>query len=336
MRGQTVHVVGVSGGKDSGITAKLAAIRAEKTGMSVRFVNTDTGNEAPWHHDHLDQMEAVLGAPIARIKQDFSEAIARRRERLPEQWGAVGVPQALIDRALSLMHPTGNPYLDLVLSKGMFAAGARRKFCTEELKIRPCDEQIVKPLLSAGTTVIQWFGIRSDESAKRADVERHPRFQRPGLHAADGHGRLLNYRPILDWSVEMVVAAHEYFGVPMNPAYGYGFSRYGCFPCVNERKGSMAIIARRFPEQVARIREWEKIVSQASVAWRKRENFEARDISTFFPTGTVPGLRRNTIEDVATWSLTARGGRQLDYLAGFIPDQQFYACTGGTGWCEAA
>lgn len=333
---RTVHVVGVSGGKDSGVVGALAKARQDRTGMAVRYINSDTGNEAPWHRDHLEAYGRALGIQVEFITQNFDDAIARRRERLPVQWAENGVPQHLIDHALEMLHPTGVPYLDLVLSKGMFAAGARRKFCTEELKIRPAEEQVVKPILNAGGNVVQWYGIRADESTKRADETRHPRFGRIRTNKVDGWGWMIEHRPILDWTVEMVVAAHKHFGIPMNPAYGEGFSRYGCFPCINERKAGMAIIARRYPEEVARIAEWERRVSACNVSWKKPENFARRDPATFFPAGTVPGLHRNAIDDIAAWSLTARGGRQADWLAGLVPDQQFYACTGGTGWCEAA
>lgn len=322
----TIHVGNVSGGKDSDCVVIRMMRRAEKRPMRMRFVFADTENEHELVYEHIEMVERFFGIPIERVRLDSTAAIMRRRERLPAQWAEAGVPQSYIDRALELLWPTGNAYLDLCLAKGMFAAGARRKFCTEELKIRPSDEQIVNPLLGEGYRVVQWLGIRADESAKRADEENHPRFQRVT-------SRFMLHRPILDYTVEDVVALHSEVGLPMNKLYSFGFSRVGCFPCVNERKNGMAIIHRRFPEHIDRIREWEALVSQVSVGWRKAENFG--DISTFFPSGTVPRMARNTIDDVADWSITARGGRQYDYLAGYIPDRKFYSC-GGTGWCEAA
>lgn len=323
----TVHIANVSGGKDSDCVLSLAMERcARRPALELIAVFADTGNEHEFVYEHIAYLEDFYGIKIVRVKQDSSAAILRRRERLPIQWTEAGVPQSFIDRALALLWPTGNAYLDLCLSKGMFAAGARRKFCTEELKIRPCDEQVIQPLLDAGRRVVQWLGIRSDESAKRAEVENHPRFQKVST-------RFLLYRPILDWTVADVVARHNDIGLKMNRLYSEGFSRVGCFPCINERKGGMAIIARKFPEHIARIRAWEELVSEVAVHWRKPESFG--DVATFFPAGTVPRMHRNTINDVADWAMTSRGGRQYDLLAGYVPDQKFYSC-GGTGWCEAA
>jgi 3'-phosphoadenosine 5'-phosphosulfate sulfotransferase (PAPS reductase)/FAD synthetase len=336
--GSTVHVVNVSGGKDSGATLELAMERkAQRPEMQIVPLFADTENEHEFVYEQLVYLEERYGVPITRVRLDSTDAIMRRRERLPGQWAEAGVAQHYIDRAMELLWPTGNAYLDLCLAKGMFAAGIKRKFCTEELKIKPADEQVVKPLLEAGHRVIQWFGIRADESAKRADEERHPRLWRQSLVSFESSftpaGRLVNIRPILDWTVDDIVAYHAARGLRMNPLYAHGFSRVGCFPCINERKGGMALITRHFPEHIERIRTWEQLLSEVNVSWRKAENF--LDVATFFPAGVVPGLHRNSIDDVARWSTTARGGRQQDFLAGFVPDQKFYSC-GGTGWCEAA
>jgi 3'-phosphoadenosine 5'-phosphosulfate sulfotransferase (PAPS reductase)/FAD synthetase len=324
------HLVHVSGGKDSDCCYLLAVER----GRPFRAIMADTGNEHEWTYEHAALLSERTGGPeVEMIRQDFTAAIMRRRDRLPVQWAAAGVPQSYIDRALELLWPTGNPYLDLVLSKGMFAARARKKFCTEELKIRPSDEQVVDPLLAMGRSVVQWFGIRADESVKRANEISYPKVGRgPRVNGA----RLIAFRPILGWSLDDVVAFHKRHGLPMNPLYAMGMKRVGCFPCVNENKASLSVIARKFPEHIDRIREWEQIVSQVSVGWRKAASF--RDISTFFPAGTVPGLHRNTIDDMADWSITSRGGRQynMHHEFGPIEDQQWRSCTGGRGDCEAA
>lgn len=317
-----VHVINVSGGKDSDCCYLLAV----KRGRPFRAVFADTGNEHEWTYEHVRRLPERTGGPeVEVVRADFTDGIARRRIRLPEQWRAAGVPESLIDRAVSLLVPSGNPYLDLVLMKGMFAAGARRKFCTEYLKVLPVSEQVIRPLYEGGETIIQWLGIRADESAKRSDETVHPRFER--------RGRLAYYRPILSWTIDDVIAFHRRHNLPLNPLYAEGFSRVGCFPCVNERKAGVARIAKGFPEHIERIREWEALVSEVNVGWRKPER--VGDICTFFPAGTVPGMDRNTIDDVVSWSFTKRGGHQFDMFAG-MTDTGFIACTAGMGWCEAA
>ena len=328
MRANFSHVVSVSGGKDSDCCYLLALER----GRPFRAVFADTGNEHDWTYEHVSRLHERTGGPkVEWVKADFTDGIARRRERLPEQWRAAGVPEQLIAEAVALLQPTGNPFVDLTLMKGMFAAGARRKFCTEYLKVLPVDQQFIRPLYDGGASIIQWLGIRADESPKRADETKHPAFERSRNRSGAG-GHLAYYRPILSWSVEDVITFHVRHGLPMNPLYAQGFSRVGCFPCVNERKAGVARIAKAFPDHIQRLRTWEALISRVNVSWKKAGSFG--DICTFFPAGTVTGRTRNTIDDVVDWSLTARGGRQYDMLAG-LQDEGRIACTAGMGWCEA-
>lgn len=330
------HVVNVSGGKDSDCCYLLAIER----GRPFRAVFADTGNEHPFTYEHVERLAEKTGGPkVEWVKQDFSAAIARRRLRLPEQWGLAGVEQSYIDRALEILHPTDIPYLDLVLSKGMFCASGMRKFCTEELKIRPTEEQLIKPIIAAGARAFQWLGIRADESVKRADVSRHPAFEKNGYcHPPRIDWSHVYYRPILSWTVQDVVAHHRRHGLPMNPLYQLGFTRVGCFPCINSTKSEIALISRHHRDQIDRIREWERLCSAVNVSWKNADRIG--DISTFFAVGKVPGMHRNTIDDVVEWSTTLRGGRMQDMFAGeegggYLADQGYYACTGGLGMCEA-
>lgn len=321
------HVVNVSGGKDSDCCYLLAVER----GRPFRAVFADTGNEHPWTYDHVRQLAARTGGPeVEWIKADFTDGLARRRERLPLQWRAAGVPEDKISRALELLQPTGNAYRDLVMFKGMFASGVSKKFCTEYLKIIPTDEYVIKPLLAEGCDVIQWLGIRADESPKRADVTKHPRFERSRGFRTTSFGL---FRPILTWTVADVVEHHRKHGLPLNPLYARGFKRVGCFPCINERKDGLAIMVRQFPAEFDRIREWESLVAQVHVAWQRAG--EEHGTPTFFPRGTVPGVAENPIDEVIRWATTKRGGVQQDMWAGRLEDEGILACAAGGGWCEA-
>jgi 3'-phosphoadenosine 5'-phosphosulfate sulfotransferase (PAPS reductase)/FAD synthetase len=327
----TQHIVNVSGGKDSDCCYLLALER----GRPFRAVFADTGHEHPWTYDHIQTLASRTGGPeVEWIKEDFTAALERRRARLPEQWSAVGVSQALIDRALEILHPTGVPYLDMVLSKGMFAASVSRKFCTELLKVKPSEDQVTAPLLESGVNVVQWLGIRADESAGRADVTKHPPVERRRWKPLRFRGaNLILYRPILTWDIDGVVDFHRRHGLPLNPLYGEGFNRVGCFPCINERKEGLAIIARRFPEAFDKLRAWEALCTEVNVSRRKAGN---ADICTFFASGKVPGRDRNTVDDVAEWALTSRGGKQYDMFSGMLADEGHFACAAGMGWCEEA
>ncbi|MBW6090514.1 phosphoadenosine phosphosulfate reductase family protein [Escherichia coli] len=67
-------------------------------------------------------------------------------------------------------------------------------------------------MLDAGEVVVQWSGVRGDESSKRAGYERFSTDQR-------GPEFLYNFLPIHQWTAADVFALHKYFGIAPNPLY---------------------------------------------------------------------------------------------------------------------
>lgn len=214
-----------------------------------------------------------------------------------------------INTAMSLLYPSGNPFLDLCLWKGRFPS-TRRRFCTVELKVRPTEEQVYYPLLEAGYKVTSWQGVRAQESAARAKL---PEWE----GTPEGYEI---YRPLLHWTVEDVFDIHRKHGIEPNPLYKLGMGRVGCMPCVNCNKSELFEIARRFPKEIERIAKWEELVKKVS----KRQG------ATFFPTASGLG---NGIYEVVEWSKTAYGGRQYDLLKA-IEFEDVPACSSVYGLCE--
>lgn len=307
------HLVNVSGGKDSTAVYLLAL----ESGRPFRAVFADTGNEHQAVYDYIAELPRITGGPpIETVRADFSRQLAQHRDYLLRKWPEEGIPQDIVDEAARLHEPTGNPYLDLCISKGRFPS-RMAQFCTEELKVGPITFQVVLPMLAEGP-VLQWLGIRAEESRNRA---RQPRFNRVESGA-------YLWRPIFKWKVEDVWAMHRKHGIRPNPLYAMGMGRVGCMPCINCRKGELRTIAELFPEHVDRIERWERIVAAAN----------KRRAATFFPAvtdptdvdrpGTYTGVR-----GVVEWSRTARGGRQYGM---FFDEQQGGGCTSDLGMCETA
>jgi len=92
-------------------------------------------------------------------------------------------------------------------------------------------------MLKAGP-VLQWLGIRAEESANRA---KQPRFNR---HESGCQV----WRPIFDWTVQQVWDQHRKHGIKPNPLYALGMGRVGCMPCINCRKSELRNIADLFPD----------------------------------------------------------------------------------------
>src|SRR5260221_13493763 len=100
-----IRVASVSGGKDSQATAMLLLEKYPRE--MVRLVTADTRHEHNLTYAHLDYLREKFG-PIDVVRADFTAEIARKRIYVAEKWPDKRVPQEIIDRALSVLHPTGN------------------------------------------------------------------------------------------------------------------------------------------------------------------------------------------------------------------------------------
>lgn len=318
---RTVNVVSVSGGKDSSATAALAL---ELGVENLVFVFADTGHEHPLTYEYLDTLEEALGRPIRRVKADFSKQIERKRTVTMEKWRKDGVPEAHIEQVKALLVPTGNPFLDLCLWKGRFPS-TKARFCTEELKVIPIQDQVIFPLLKEYGRVISWQGVRRDESKARANAATFEGIE-PDAQ------RVFAYRPIAGLTAEDVFSYLKKRGIPYNPLYEMGMGRVGCMPCVNTNKAEIKAIAKNFPEEIERVRLWEELVS----------NVSKRKSATLLPACTDPTVDTNNeqihylthgIGRIVDWANTSRGGRQKD-LIDLLEIDEPMVCSSIYGLCE--
>lgn len=314
-----IHVVSISGGKDSTATALLA--RELESPENIRRVFADTGNEHELTYEYLQYLEDNIG-PITRLRADFSNSWWQRREyvrdvypvKLVEKDGYSAVEaDEIVKRCLEVLDrgPTGNPYLDLCIIKGRFPS-RRAQFCTAELKITPIVEYQLGLIHSGICAVWSWQGIRAEEGGRRRYA---PEFELVG----DG---IYIYRPILRWTASDCFQAMATCGIKPNPLYRLGMRRVGCMPCINASKAEVLEISKRFPEHIDRIEQWEFVVSGAS----------KRGLSSFFaaPADGRAEQRGSDIRAYVRWSRTSRGWRTEDMFA----DEPPKACASAYGLCE--
>ena len=356
-----IAVVSVSGGKDSTATALLALDRYGRD--RCRFVFADTGHEHSLTLEYLfGAFQDDLGVKVETVNADFTADIERKRRYIAEKWpadlvsgkpgkwvllGMCGtdddpppVPEdqysgtvqgpwvwfpavrarseseaaETVARALAILHSTGVPFLVLCMMKGRFPS-RKAQFCTQELKRWPLDAYMLD-MMAAGQTPESWQGIRRDESRNRANaIDRE----------LTAEGWWIE-RPIAAWTAGDVVGFVRSRGVRLNPLYSLGMGHVGCMPCINVAKTELNEIARRFPAEIARVAEWERLVSLAS----------KRGFSTLLHCAGGEGgdaehaFRHSNIRAMVEWSKTTRGGRQYDLLkAGPAP-----LCSSSYGLCE--
>lgn len=316
-----INVVNVSGGVDSSACYLLALERGEE----FRAVFADTGNEHKITLDYIRNLGRVAGGPeVEFLKADFSQKIETRRENLENmlrtgefkrEWQREDA-----ERVLKSLKPTGIPFLDLCMIKGRFPS-AMARFCTQELKMEVLNWNAIAPAIHEATMagggprdVVSWVGIRRDESVARANAEEWE------------IGRLGTwiYRPLVEWSKGQCFDLLKRHGVEPNPLYKMGCGRVGCMPCINARKDEIREIAKRWPEHIDKVREWERIVTACS---------KRKVGSTFFAADKTPGEAddRSNIDAVVEWSMTGRGGMQYDLL--YLTEEPL-VCSSMYGLCE--
>ena len=312
------NIISVSGGKDS---TALLLLAIERQPDNLQAVFADTGHEHPQTYEYIQYLNDKV-FPIRTIKADFFRQIEHKRQFVLAHWAEREVPQENIDKAAATLVSTGNPFLDLCIWKGRFPS-TKARFCSEELKRNPIINQVQMPLLDAGDDVISWQGVRADESIARRDLpENECKLTKNGAE-------LWNYRPILKWTAEDCFAMHRKHGIKHNPLYEQGMGRVGCMPCIHCRKDELLEISKRFPEEIQRVAQWEKIVAEAS----------KRGMSTFFAAvQNDPNAKEKEITHenfgiwrMVEWAKTSRGGRQYDFLR---MDDDGPLCSSIYGLCE--
>ena len=129
------------------------------------------------------------------------------------------------------------------------------RFCTTNLKIKPFKKYIYENFVSKGIDFIVIQGIRKEESISRyktpqykEDVEFY------------NHKRMIvkKFYPVVDWSEKEVIDFIKKNNIELNPLYNLGFSRVGCYPCVNWTKKELFMLNDRY---LKRLRDLEEKVS---------------------------------------------------------------------------
>jgi len=157
----------------------------------------------------------------------------------------------------------------------MFPSRTKR-ICTKELKIIP-SRKFIKEWQMKGYRVVNVTGVRQAESVNRSGEQRwktsllfdvNKKNKKPYRRAKAEHVTV--FQPIVDWPTQKVYDYHRQNGIELNPLYLQGFSRVGCYPCIQSRVDEVGMIDQ---DRVDRITQLEVKVSEAAgakrVFWQK-------------------------------------------------------------------
>jgi 3'-phosphoadenosine 5'-phosphosulfate sulfotransferase (PAPS reductase)/FAD synthetase len=282
------HVVAsVSGGKDS--TAMCLYLRELDIPFEPVFMDTGWENAETYRYIR-EELPTYIG-PIRWLRSEVA---------LPPDLDALA-------QVFEVRMGHYSAMIRWVLKKGMFPSGNRR-YCTEELKVRPMGAYVDSLDVDAINTV----GIRAEESEARRLM---PEWEdAPSASFIDAEV----WRPIIAWTLDDVVAIHQRHNIMPNRSYFGGSKRVGCWPCIRSAKAEIRNIADIDPARVAIIRDLEEIVGTRMQARADAKGKTLESLPHWFQTplkqadGKSPGW---PIDKVVEWSRTAHGGRQVELFA---------------------
>jgi len=128
-----IHVLGLSGGKDSAALALY--MRRYHPELDIQYFFTDTGKELDEVQGFLTQLESILGKSINRLEDDRYRRHGNESETPFDWW---------------------------LKQNRYFLPSPQQRWCTVKLKLDPF-RRWVEPFIKAGHKVIQYVAIRADE-----------------------------------------------------------------------------------------------------------------------------------------------------------------------------
>ena len=159
----------------------------------------------------------------------------------------------------------------------------RYRHCTTELKTKP----FRKYIRGISDDILLFYGLRREESKARAiryeNIKPNVIYE-DKRYSTKTKQKVYAQYPIIDWSEKQV---REYIiskGFYLNTLYLRGFSRVGCFPCINMRKSEIKLCLKdeegrkNIKAILDTLDDWENIKKRAEKYYRmKNINEEGND-----------------------------------------------------------
>ena len=166
----------------------------------------------------------------------------------------------------------------LIKKRKMFPSSSKR-FCTTELKKIPLENFLNLQRKKTRKKPVNVTGVRKYES-----------YHRSMLDEIEEHDEATQWRPILSFTEEEVIAIIKKHNMKPNPLYLRGFSRVGCYPCIYAKKSEIRLISITDPKRIDELENLENKVQ----AMPKNQNRKA----TFF----YRSKKNLTIKEAVEWS----------------------------------
>ncbi|TPN34774.1 phosphoadenosine phosphosulfate reductase family protein [Mesorhizobium sp. B1-1-6] len=208
--------IGVSGGKDSQAAALATVAHLDRIGHAGPrlLIHSDLGI-VEWSDSHpmCDKLADHIGIDLVVVRRKAGGLM----ERWESRWESSRVRYETLS-TVTLVPCWSTPDM---------------RFCTSEMKTHIIVAELHRRF--KGQTVINVTGIRRQESRKRAMAT---------VATRQKDGRMWDWRPIIDWTVDEVFAEIDRHGLHPHPAYrGFGMSRVSCRFCIMSNLADIAAAA---------------------------------------------------------------------------------------------
>ena len=208
-------IVPISGGKDSQVVLSIALARVPRE--QIVCVHQDTGFDHPLTYKHVEEIERFYNVTIEHTTSKHGDMFG-------------------------------------FVEKVQYFPNSAARGCTRELKQEPFLRWLQAKGYNNENCEI-WFGMRSDESRDRTqkygdlsvddsfDLGDISGFYSSNKKLKESVGCIQTRLPIVTWTTEDVFAHLEAENAPLNPLYGKGHKRVGCYPCLLMRKSEWQLVA---------------------------------------------------------------------------------------------
>ena len=200
-------------------SAALAVLTAQE-GLDCYYIFCDTKVEYPELYGYLEKIEQTLNISIIRLESEGFETILKK--------------------------------------KNFYWPGPRRRWCTQELKIKPMQKWLKQ---FGNKTICTLVGSRTDEKRMRPLKDR-------------GSAGEIRVFPFLDLGYGIRDVKHILIESGIGePVYYNWKRRSGCWCCPFQSTMAWRNLLRYHPELFAKAEEWQRIIDERVKTGKQREPF---------------------------------------------------------------
>lgn len=258
---QPVHIVPVSGGKDSQLVLGLIIDRFGRD--HLRVVHQATGYDHPLTYEHMRYMEDRY--------------------------------QVIIENTQNKKY---KDVFEFIRGEGYFPNNLARS-CTSKLKQKPFADWIIENDFNRPGAAIVYLGMRTDESAARASsyagLTNDDSFTLAEL-SPNEYSKLKHVTvilPIVTMLTADVFKALAARGDKVNPLYKKGHTRVGCYPCLlsNKKEWEIAVHDSTGRKHIEKLVQIEREFAAKPTGKKLVKIHSKRDIERLLRTGSFNGIK---------------------------------------------